>query len=585
MKQDQALQIMQMGFNSFLTGQAGAGKTYTLNKFIKWCREHRINAAVTASTGIAATHIGGTTIHSWSGIGIKDELTQKDLEKIAKRKEVQKRFDSTKVLIIDEISMLSANFFDNLNLVCKYVRANQQPFGGLQIILCGDLFQLPPINRSSRKLQMVVHSEAWSELKPVICYLKEQHRQEAGDKLNLILNNIRAGQAKEQDLQILNTKVEQASGTSFEQSPENLIPTKLYSHNQDVDYINLRELEKLSTREETYQTDKAGKRALVESLLKSCLAPEELKLKIDSEVMFVKNDISGRYSNGTRGKIVNFTKDGKLPIVQTIDERIIVAEQGSWSIQDEKGQDLASISQVPLRLAWAITIHKSQGMSLDSAFIDLGKVFEYGMGYVALSRVRTLEGLHLGDFNEMSLKINPQIIQINQKLSDHSDLTAERFSKLKPAKIKKNIEESILKKRGIIEAQKIEQQDIPKKAAGGKGQKGSHKTSIKMLLDGQTLKKVAEERGVKTQTVISHLARHFKEVDSTEKKQDLLKFKALKPPTKNIKAVKGVLKVLSKNKEFDASSRFAVIQIHKELSKSNLNLSYEEIHLALIWAN
>ena len=224
-------------------------------------------------------------------------------------------------------------------------------------------------------------------------------------------------------------------------------------------------------------------------------------------------------------------------------------------------------------------------MSLDSAFIDLGKVFEYGMGYVALSRVRTLEGLHLGDFNEMSLKINPQIIQINQKLSDHSDLTAERFSKLKPAKIKKNIEESILKKRGIIEAQKIEQQDIPKKAAGGKGQKGSHNTSIKMLLDGQTLKKVAEERGVKTQTVISHLARHFKEVDSTEKKQDLLKFKALKPPTKNIKAVKGVLKVLSKNKEFDASSRFAVIQIHKELSKSNLNLSYEEIHLALIWAN
>lgn len=568
MLQEQAFQILQMGVNTFLTGQAGSGKTYTLNRFIKWCREHRIGIAVTASTGIAATHINGTTIHSWSGIGIKEEIDSKDLEKLAKKKELQKRFNSTKILIIDEVSMLSSIFFDNLNKVCKHMKESSEPFGGMQIILCGDLFQLPPINRSSRKLQMVVHSEAWSEMKPAICYLKEQHRQETGDNLSLLLNKIRAGEITTDDSDALNKRISSTKHDGI---------TQLFSHNADVDLINDIELAKLPGKENTFHTEKAGKRALVETLLKSCLAPEELKLKVRAEVMFIKNDQSGRYANGTRGKIVNFKKETGYPIVETTAGRIVVAEPDSWSIKDEKGQDIAAITQVPLRLAWAITIHKSQGMTLDSAFINLERVFEYGMGYVALSRVKTLEGLHLEGFNEMSLKINPAIIKINDQLSKHSDLAAKRLNKLSKKELVQKVEQSIKTKGGVLKAEPVEDKPIEKKV-GAKGQKDSHKTSVNLILEGKSLKEVAKEREIKEQTVISHLARYIKESEYPQ--TELLKFKSLKPAAKQINAVK---KVIKENKNLDLDSRYILKDLQKKTSEFGLKLSYEELALVLIW--
>ncbi len=569
MLQSQALPIMQMGYNIFLTGQAGSGKTYTLNKFITWAKEHRIGIAITASTGIAATHIGGTTIHSWSGIGIKDQITKADLEKLSKKKELQKRFNQTKILIIDEISMLSASFFDNLNLICQHMKESELPFGGLQVILCGDLFQLPPISKErGSKLQMVVHSGAWSELKPVICYLQEQHRQNQTDALSLILNNIRAGQPTADNIKTLNNRIFTTHA---------LATTKLYSHNQDVDFINDIELTKLNSKEELYTTTHSGKLALVQSLLKSCLAPQELKLKVGAEVMFVKNDQSGRYVNGTRGKVINFKKETNWPIIQTLDEKLIIAEPETWSIQDEKGQDLASIEQIPLRLAWAITIHKSQGMSLDSAYINLGKVFEYGMGYVALSRVKSLEGLFLEEFNQMSLQINPSILKINQQLSKHSDLASARFTKLKPAEITKNIEKSIKKFGGTLKAEPIQNQPIQKKI-GGKGQKDSHKTTVKLILSGKSIAEVCQERQIKTQTAINHLARYIHE--SPQPKKELLKFSNLKPPAKQINSLK---KIIQQNKKLDLASRYILKDLQAAALKSGLNLSYEDLALTLIW--
>jgi ATP-dependent DNA helicase PIF1 len=579
MLQDQALNIMQMGHNVFLTGQAGSGKTYTLNKFIHWAREHRIGTAITASTGIAATHIGGTTIHSWCGIGIRDHLTEHDLEKLAAKKDLQKRFNQTKILIIDEVSMLSSTFFDNLNRICKYLKENELPFGGLQVILCGDLFQLPPINRSGRALQMVVHSEAWKESKPAICYLKEQHRQNDSDDLITILNNIRAGEAKQVDIKRLNERILSDVPSEIKGI---LAPTKLYSHNADVDLINEVELSKLKTRQKTYLTAKEGKRVLIESLLKSCLAPEELNLKIGAEVMFIKNDQSGRYANGTRGKVINFSKDGGWPIVQTLDERIVVVEQDSWSVQDEKGKVLASIEQIPLRLAWAITIHKSQGMSLDAAFINLGKVFEYGMGYVALSRVRSIDGLYLEEFNEMSLKVHPSIIKISDQLSKHSDLTAKRLVELKPKEITKKIEASIAKLGGQLKAEQFEPTKIlgSKDQTGQKGKVGSHKTTAELLITGKTFEEVVKERDIKLQTVISHLARYVDEAEDPEAERG--KFKKFKPPAKQIKEL---AKVVKKNQETIESSnpRYLLKELQKKAKQAGLNLTYEQLALTLIW--
>ncbi|MCK5084727.1 MAG: hypothetical protein KAQ64_03665, partial [Candidatus Pacebacteria bacterium] len=195
-------------------------------------------------------------------------------------------------------------------------------------------------------------------------------------------------------------------------------PTKLYTHNLDVDAINGFELSKIQEKEKIFDMSSDGLSVIVASLKKNCLAPEELKLKIGAVVMFVKNNFRKGYVNGTLGEIIGFDEDN-LPIVKTKLGREIVAEQTSWGIE-QKGQVVASISQIPLRLAWAITVHKSQGMSLDAAEIDLSKSFERGMGYVALSRVRQLDGIKLMGINQMALRVNEQIVEKDKEFKELS---------------------------------------------------------------------------------------------------------------------------------------------------------------------
>jgi ATP-dependent exoDNAse (exonuclease V) alpha subunit len=187
MTQASALDILKMGHNVFLTGSAGSGKTYVLNAYIKYLREHQVEVAITASTGIAATHMGGMTIHAWSGIGIREDLSDYDIDQMESKKYLWDRFEKVKVLVIDEVSMLSAAFLDNLDRLCRsFKRKDSEPFGGIQIVLCGDLFQLPPIDGN-----FVVHANAWKNSGLAMCYLTEQHRQEDDAFLD-ILNAIRA---------------------------------------------------------------------------------------------------------------------------------------------------------------------------------------------------------------------------------------------------------------------------------------------------------------------------------------------------------------------------------------------------------
>jgi ATP-dependent exoDNAse (exonuclease V) alpha subunit len=184
---------MLEGHSVFLTGAPGAGKTYVLNEFVRRATRAGKNVAVTASTGIAATHIGGTTIHSWSGLGIKDFLTEYDLERLSSTDRLVKRYNAADVLVIDEVSMLHGNRLNMVNQVAKRLRKSDKPFGGLQVILVGDLFQLPPVSRGSSEADFVHLSEAWEELSPKICYLTEQHRQ-IGDELLDLLEAMRRGE-------------------------------------------------------------------------------------------------------------------------------------------------------------------------------------------------------------------------------------------------------------------------------------------------------------------------------------------------------------------------------------------------------
>ncbi len=404
MQQNEAFNLLKMGGNVFLTGAAGSGKTYLLNQYINYLKNHNVPVAVTASTGIASTHLQGTTIHAWSGIGVRDHITKKELEKLQTKKRIRQNYKKTKVLIIDEISMLHPFQLDMIDSIARYILDCDEAFGGIQLVLCGDFFQLPPVFSPNmlKDKKFAFEASAWEDGCFQVCYLNEQHRQD-NDLLLDVLNDIRSGTAGE------HTKV--PLRTRYKKEPlGDVKATKLYSCNMNVDAINERELANISGQEKTFQMTAEGISALVEGLKKYCLAPEKLQLKIGAEVMFIKNDPLGRYCNGTRSVVTGFNDKDGYPIVKKYDGRTMTVYPVEW---DYKDNDIVRVTiiQIPLRLAWAITIHKSQGMTLDAAEIDLGDAFEPGMGYVALSRVRRLNGLKLMNLNEMSLRVHPDILE------------------------------------------------------------------------------------------------------------------------------------------------------------------------------
>jgi hypothetical protein len=412
MLQSEALDILKMGHNVFLTGAAGSGKTHTLRAYISYLHEHHIPVAITASTGIAATHIGGMTIHSWSGLGIKDRLTPYDLELLKEKRQLWKRYQETEVLIIDEISMLHHFRFDLLNTLAQTFRGNTLPFGGMQIVMCGDFFQLPPVSRIGEPpAYFAYRSNIWHQMQLKICYLSEQHRQH-DDRYVSLLNDIRRNDITEETLECLRERYKKSIDLDIE-------PTRLSTHNENVDSINHVELSKIKGTEKRFTMLTKGKAQLVETLKKSCLAPEELVVKESARVMFVKNNPDKGYANGTLGIIESFTDEGD-PVVRTAQGKRIEAIRESWMVEED-GKMKAELSQYPLRLAWAITIHKSQGMSLDAAEIDLSRSFAPGMGYVALSRVRSLAGLSLTGFSHQALQIHPEVLDIDKELQRKSD--------------------------------------------------------------------------------------------------------------------------------------------------------------------
>jgi len=423
MTQEEALDILKMGQNVFLTGPAGSGKTYLLNKYIEYLNKHEIPVAITASTGIAATHMDGVTIHSWAGIKIKDHLTKKELNSIIYNPESHERINKPKVLIIDEISMLDARRFDLVNLVCRAVRENQKPFGGLQIIVCGDFFQLPPVpTRGQPPPKFAFESSSWKSSNIIVCYLEKQYRQSDLCFLET-LNAIRGNSVTEVTISSLMERHQK----SIDGYPK---PTKLYTHNKDVNAINSFELAQIKSDSQFYYMTSSGEPELVAELKKSCLAPQELELKKGAFVMFVKNNFDGGYVNGTLGTIVDFDKDDNTPIVEKRDGTRITVGPASWTTEDDDEVVLARISQIPLTLAWAITVHKSQGMSLDCAEINLTKAFTEGMGYVALSRVRTLAGIKLMGLNDMALKVNEVITELDKELKELSHISKKDLHSL-----------------------------------------------------------------------------------------------------------------------------------------------------------
>ncbi|MBP9757193.1 MAG: AAA family ATPase [Candidatus Pacebacteria bacterium] len=510
MTQDVALKILQTGANVFLTGEPGSGKTHTVNAYVKWLRERGIEPAITASTGIAATHVGGMTIHAWTGIGVKRHLTEYDIDEITSRERLVKRAQAAHVLIIDEISMIDSRTLGMAEQAIRALKHSQKPWGGMQIVFVGDFFQLPPVSANDRtekaaedtatisfdgeptterarpRTSFAYTSPAWTAANPIVCYLSEQHRQEDAPFLAL-LTAIRRGAVTDDHHNLLNTRA-----SDLDDLPESA--ARLYSHNANVDRENTERLSLLSAKTQTYGMVSKGAPHIIEALKRGCLSPEQLTLKVGARVMFTKNALDGSYANGTLGEVIELKDIG--PVVRTNTGRTILAQPAEWSVTDG-GKVLARVAQVPLRLAWAVTVHKSQGMTLDSAAVDLSQAFEFGQGYVALSRVRELSGLYLLGYNERALQIHPEVAVQDTNFKLNSAAARKKFDTM-PDRELKEFSDAFIEalggdpRGGVSVAPKGERIDTAT-------------ATLELVLKNLSLEEIAIERKLKPGTIVSHL--------------------------------------------------------------------------------
>ncbi len=637
MRQSSALNILKTGQNVFLTGSAGSGKTYTLNQYIDYLRARRVPVAVTASTGIAATHMNGTTIHSWSGIGIKDELSDRDLTNLSRKQFLADRLKDTAVLIIDEISMLHAKQLNLVNQVLKHVRKNDAAFGGIQVVVAGDFFQLPPIGSKgeSNREKFAFMSEAWLDAKFHICYLSEQHRQvseaaNGGLDLDDILNQIRRQEVTFEAIAALEA--------TFDQNVD-INRTRLYTHNLNVNKINDKELAALEGETMRFEATATGDSKLVETLKKTVRTQDDLVLKVGAKVMFIKNNSELGVSNGTMGELIGFaavkiddskdTSDDliedtaqdaiakntknkakkdkeskekpkdekpttqKMPVVRLNSGREVIAEPEEWIIEDETGDVLASYLQVPLCLAWAITIHKSQGMTLEAAEIDLSRTFELGQGYVALSRLKSLAGLQLLGMNDMSLQLDPLARGADKRFLALSEEADANYAMLDEESMTQAHEKFILKSGGTLSKSVIEAYaNLQKKrreqqqAQIDKKQKLGNQVSDKsdstllatriLLEESLSIAEISQARQLSQSTIMRHIA-ELKSQDPS------LACDHLRPDDEVMTAVGNAyvaIKVANNPNDFNDDGSVKLRPVFEHLKQA---VDYNTIRLALIF--
>lgn len=642
MRQSSALDILKTGQNVFLTGSAGSGKTYTLNQYIDYLRARRVPVAVTASTGIAATHMNGTTIHSWSGIGIKDELSDRDLTNLSRKQFLADRLKDTAVLVIDEISMLHAKQLNLVSQVLKHIRKNDKAFGGIQVVVAGDFFQLPPIGSKgeSNREKFAFMSEAWLDAKFHICYLSEQHRQvseaaNGGLDLDDILNQIRRQEVTFEAIAALEN--------TYDQSVD-IKRTRLYTHNLNVNKINDKELALLDGEMMRFEATTTGDSKLVETLKKTVRTQDELVLKVGAKVMFIKNNAELGVSNGTMGELIGFAavkiedkessdaligddssddideeaagektakakksaakKDKekpkskkpttqKMPVVRLNSGREVIAEPEEWIIEDETGEVLASYLQVPLCLAWAITIHKSQGMTLDAAEIDLSRTFELGQGYVALSRLKSLAGLQLLGMNDMSLQLDPLARGADKRFLVLSEEADANYAMLDEESMQQAHEKFVLKSGGTLSQSVIDayaalqkkrreqqQAQIDKKQKLGNQVSDKSESTLlatRMLLEESlTIAEISQARQLSQSTIMRHIG-ELKSQDPS------LACDHLRPEDEVMTAVGNAyvaIKVANNPNDFNDDGSIKLRPIFDHLKQS---IDYNTIRLALIF--
>lgn len=375
--------------NVLMTGPGGVGKSFVITHV----SSSTTSCVTTAMTGAAAILIGGNTLHSALGIG----LGTASVDEMVRRECNKKVLREMKLLIIDEVSMLSAQLLDKLELVARRIRKSDLPFGGIQLLLSGDFLQLPTINN-----EFCFHAKCWSSLKLNVFELTEIRRQ-IDPEFQRVLNLARIGKITSSEVDYL-----QSGGSSAYDN--GLIPTKIFCKNIDVDNINDRELSRLagvmtgSTQTFTYEMEIVGD---IRRPYQYCNAPPKITLAVGAQVMMLVNCKTNGLVNGSRGVVTKFIRD--FPVVRFSGCETIISFH-DWEVKHDK-TIIGHIYALPLKLAWAITCHKAQGATLDSALIDLNGVFEYGQAYVAISRVKSHESLVLKNAAPELFRAHPEAKQ------------------------------------------------------------------------------------------------------------------------------------------------------------------------------
>ncbi|MES2962796.1 MAG: AAA family ATPase [Bdellovibrionota bacterium] len=405
--QQRAFEALQGKANVFVTGGAGSGKSFLIRHFLK--TKDSKEFPVLASTGAAAVIIGGRTFHSFFGLGIMEGGVAQTIEKASKNRRVVQRLKKIRGFIVDEVSMLSGPTVHAAEIICRRVRDSDLPWGGLRVVAVGDFAQLPPVERGGSGSR-----RSWAFLDPVWEWtgfethvLRTQTRCR-DDEFMKILAEVREGRVPPNVKDYLDGKIAQPNA-EFE-------GTRLFPRREETERFNLERLDALATEIKEFETIYSGDARSVETLKKYSPLQDVLRIKEGALVMLRQNDPQGRWVNGSTGHVEKIQSHALK--IRLLNGRVIEIEKASFSLMDAEGNTAAAALNFPLSLAWASTIHKAQGATLDRMMVNLSNLWEPGQAYVALSRLTSGADLSIERWDARSIKTDPEVLKFYERFTE-----------------------------------------------------------------------------------------------------------------------------------------------------------------------